>query len=644
MGRTPAGRIGLSSTRRAPFANVAVVRIGRIRVALAAAVAGSAGLLLPVLSPGAPWRSADTASTGCPAGTTAAKTTTTVPVTEPDDAGRPVSISADVYTPVGAAAPAGGFPLLEIFHGGGSTKDNTYDAGHAAFFAAHCYVVLLYSQRGNGASGGQEAVAGPKEMHDLYDMTAWVAGLCPATGPVGECAKTGLPPRPPVPVDPTRIALAGYSQGGLNTNLGEAWSGDPSLDPYGIHFAALLPGNTPDYVFDALVPHGVVKLSVGVGLVETYATGPKENIDPILAKWIATAGADVPSLYGDLSHPCDVSVHDTLSSTMVQDLAWRSVGCFATRLTAPTMWAQSFDDAVFPPDMAIDMFGPGVHGMPAIPASTPKVLYLTMGGHAAPAAPAAAEADKLAAQLQFLDRALGMADQPALPPVVYWTRDPTVGVPAGSYQYPDGAWLRRTAATWPPPGATDVTYVLSADGHASAGAGGPAVPATEPLLPFAEDEAHDSVAAAAASATPLGTSPVPSEVPATDSPGLVAAFRTAPLTADRELDGPARLHVTWTPSGPDSQVVLEVFDAAPDGTLTLLSRGVTGIRGAVPGRAQAVEVDGNSFSALLHAGHRLVAWVMDGDLAFYKPYPDNVGGLLGVGPGATLSIPLRPAG
>jgi hypothetical protein len=35
--------------------------------------------------------------------------------------------------------------------------------------------------------------------------------------------------------------------------------------------------------------------------------------------------------------------------------------------------------------------------------------------------------------------------------------------------------------------------------------------------------------------------------------------------------------------------------------------------------------------------------VMGGNPAFYKPYPDSVGGLLRMGDASTLTLPLRPA-
>ena len=114
---------------------------------------------------------------GAPAPAAASTLSTfSVPVTTPDTLGAPVNLDTDVYVPDGTPPPAG-FPLLEMFHGGGSTKDNPYDAAHARRFADDGYVVLIYSARGHGNSGGQTSVAGPAEMRDLFDVTAWALGI-----------------------------------------------------------------------------------------------------------------------------------------------------------------------------------------------------------------------------------------------------------------------------------------------------------------------------------------------------------------------------------------------------------------------------------------------------------------------------------
>lgn len=536
-----------------------------------------------------------------------------VAVTQPDEEGRPVTLDTDVYLPGVAPSPSG-YPWVELFHGGGSDKANPYDAGHARTLAAHGYAVVLYSARGHGNSNGETTVIGPKEVRDLFDVAAWALGR-------------RAPGHPSFHLDPTRIALSGYSQGGLHTNLGQVWAANPALDPYGIHFAALLPGNTPNFVFDALVPNGAVKLSFGVGLLETYEVGTKAHVAPVVQKWIATAAADTPTLYGPSA--CQLTPHDTVTSPMRNDLAWRSVGCQPDRVGLPWLWAQAFDDGLFPADMAIDMWrrSPGAAG---------HLLYLDMGGHAAPAAPPAVEADKLNRQIAFLDRELRGTpwNEPA---VVYWTRDPRVAVPASTYAYPNGAWFEQSSPTWPPPGTRLVTWQLGADGRAVA-SGASAGP--EVLQPATEDEAHDSVALAAASGTPLGTSPVPSALPPTAAPGFLARFATPAFTRPTELDGAPTARLAWSAAGPASQLVLEVFDAAPDGTLTLLSRGVDAPT-TQPGQATRVPISGTTTSALIPAGHHIETWVLAGDVGFYKPTAGNAGGVLAAGPQSTITLPLR---
>src|SRR6476620_8371145 len=129
-----------------------------------------------------------------PASAAVRKLTFQVPVRAADETGAKVTLDTDVYLPDGRA-PKRGRPLVEVFHGGGSEKSNSFDAGHAKYFASHGYVSLIYSQRGNGNSNGLEAVAGPNEVRDLCDVTHWALQHRDWR------------------VDARRIALTGYSQG-----------------------------------------------------------------------------------------------------------------------------------------------------------------------------------------------------------------------------------------------------------------------------------------------------------------------------------------------------------------------------------------------------------------------------------------------
>lgn len=545
------------------------------------------------------------------------RATYAVPVTQPDQLGREVLIDTDVYLPA-SPAPPGGRPLVLVFHGGGSHKANEFDMRRAALFADHGYAAILYSQRGHGSSGGLTAAFGPLEMRDIFDLLAWALGM----------GGRDAPAHPDFGIDRARIGLFGYSQGGAHTNLGQVYSGEPSLNPYGIRFRAIQPGNTPDLVREAVVPGGVVKLSFGVGLIKTFYADTQGRVAPVVAKWLGSLAADVPALAG--AEICQRGEPDTPTSTTNTDLAFRSVGCHPDAITVPSFWSQAFDDALFPAAMAISM-------QRRIPSRGRSHLYLDMGGHGAPGVDPAIETAKLRDQLAFFDRHLAGRRAKLPPRVTYWRREPTVPVDAKANRYPPGAWARRTANRWPPPGTGEARYGLGADGRAVQGH---AVEGSVPLQPVSEHAAEDPVLQSAFAATPLGTSPLAS-VPASGLPGFIAGFSSEPLESPRELDGAPIARLAWTPVGADSQLVLKVFDQAPDGRLTLLSRGVRGLRNQSPGARQSVSVTGDAFSAVLHTGHRAVFWVSAGDVPFYKPYPSSAGGTLEAGDASTVSLPLR---
>ena len=293
------------------------------------------------------------------------------------------------------------------------------------------------------------------------------------------------------------------------------WSSDPSINPYGISFRALEPGNTPDLVFQALVPNSVLKLSFGVGLVGTYLGGSTTGrIAPVVDKWIATAAADEPQrlrVWGPL-RPIDARHGDE------HDAAGPRLALGRLPAGAPR---------------AALALGAGIRRRPlhaghgdldVAPRAEPATSIASTCRWAATPRPRrtrSVEQDKLDTQRRFLDAVMQGRALPR-PNVVYWTREPTVEVPADSYAYPSDAWYRQTADSWPPAKVADATYRLGADGSATQGSASSGVTYLSPLT---EDERNDPVAAAALSGTPLGTSPL-SSVPATDLPGFIASFRT----------------------------------------------------------------------------------------------------------------------
>jgi ABC-2 type transport system ATP-binding protein len=120
-------------------------RVRRRLVSRALAVAGIVGLLtaLPYASPGA---AADTA--GPSAAGSVTEQTLSVPVgAEPD--GTAVTLDASVYAP----DASGTHPAVLLAHGFGGSKADLVD--RARDFAGRGYVVMTWSARGFGASGGR---------------------------------------------------------------------------------------------------------------------------------------------------------------------------------------------------------------------------------------------------------------------------------------------------------------------------------------------------------------------------------------------------------------------------------------------------------------------------------------------------------
>ncbi|MGI8761037.1 MAG: alpha/beta hydrolase, partial [Jatrophihabitantaceae bacterium] len=108
------------------------------------------------------------------------------------EAGRPVRLDTTLYLPEHTPAPA-----VLLAHGFGGTKSEL--DGQARTLAQHGYVVLAYTARGFGASGGLIHLDAPAyEVHDASLLVSYLAGLPQVQKANG---------RP-------RVAVAGSSYGG----------------------------------------------------------------------------------------------------------------------------------------------------------------------------------------------------------------------------------------------------------------------------------------------------------------------------------------------------------------------------------------------------------------------------------------------
>ncbi len=97
-------------------------------------------------------------------------------------------------------------------------------------------------------------------------------------------------------------------------------------------------------------------------------------------------------------------------------------------------------------------------------------------------------------------------------------------------------------------------------------------------------------------------------------------FDATPLRTPVEILGSpaAILHVM--PSCPRFQITVNLFDLAPNGTQTLISRGQFGSRSAEPGRHLKIEVQMRTIAYRVEKGHRLRLTLGNYDTKFAFPY------------------------
>lgn len=149
-----------------------------------------------------------------------------------------VAISYSLLEPDGAA-PAGGWPGLLVLHGLGGSKESV--EAISTSFASAGYAVLAYDARGHGASGGDNTLAGPREVADLRAIRNALAG------------------RPEVG---DRIGAWGISYGG-----GQIWNALAA----GVPLAAAEVVETWTSLYDALWPQNLARSGIVAGFAASVA-------------------------------------------------------------------------------------------------------------------------------------------------------------------------------------------------------------------------------------------------------------------------------------------------------------------------------------------------------------------------------------
>jgi ABC-2 type transport system ATP-binding protein len=474
-------------------------------------------------------------------------------VTGTPEAGAPVQLDTTIYLP--AVTPA---PAVLLAHGFGGSKTDL-DA-EARSLAQHGYVVLAYTARGFGRSGGLIHLDAP--THEVADASRLISYL--ATLPQVRKDATGDP----------RVGVAGSSYGGGLALLVSAY--DKRVD-------AVAADITWNDLSQALFPNaaggqpGVFK-KLWAGELFTSASGQKGG----------ACGRFAPDLCDAYQQAATTGEPD---ASILALLKASSPAGVLNRISAPTLLSQGEQDSLFPlGQAAANARGIAANGTPV------KVIWRS-GGHDG----GTSTAD--------LERYLEGWFDPVLLHQGQVNASFDITVPGAGISAATG---RNVAESMQVDRgySSGVTHRVGVSGrsqtiYAPAG-GSPAsvtsVPGLGGLLSTA--------------ATLTGSRSL------TAIPGQVAVFASQPLPSSLLMAGSSQVRLDVTVHGAaDATLFASAHHVAADGADTLPAGLVAPIRltGLTPGVARTITVTLPGVVTNLPAGDRLVLAVATTDLAYQLP-------------------------
>ena len=528
---------------------------------------------------------------------TPAAAATPVRVEEQRLAGAGVDLDTSLYLPATTPAPA-----VLVAHGFGGTKASV-DAD-ARDLAARGFVVLTWTSRGFGASGGQIALDAPDaEVADARKLVDWLAQ------------------RPEVqrdaPGDP-RVGVTGGSYGGALSLM---------LAGYDKRIDAIAPAITWNDLGQALFPNAA---ATGAPPADTPARGAFAPDGVFKRGWagvffasgrtaqpppgtVLTCGRFIPVVCAAYT---EAATTGRISPATAALLARSSPASVTARITAPTLLVQGEQDTLFGLDQAdANARQIAAHGTPV------KVIWYA-GGHDG-SAPDQAVRDQVGAWFDHW-----LAGQGPAPDLTF-----SYAVQSGVRAGPNTPTSRTVVAPTYPGLAGDPTprqdLPLSGDPQVVLTPAG-ASPAAITSLPGL----GGALGAVAGRLTAISGA----------IPGQVAQFSTAPVTTPLTVAGAPRVRLTVSrvpgqPAPAEAVLFVGTAEVAQDGTRTLLGSSVAPVRVAVPadGSPAAVTVTLPGVVAPIEAGHTLVVTIATTDQG-YAGDTDPAVWRLGVT--GALSVPL----
>jgi predicted acyl esterase len=474
------------------------------------------------------------------------------------------------------------------------------------WFASRGYAVLNYSARGHGASGGRiELASRHVEVRDTHHLTGLLA----------DEARVGI--------DPRRVGVLGGSYGGGQAWLLLATRGEDApahgtwRSPEGrlVRIAALVPQFTWTDLLEALVPTGRQRSD---GLVEAATAGrplgvPKQTIvNGFLAtsqgklpdyatRWVARMNAGEP--YEDDPIVEEARRGLTLDrSAYFQDAFFRALRRRGGR-RVPVLAAQGWTDPIFPALDAVRMY----RGLRDADRRYPIALYFGDFEHLT--------ALVKVPEFRYLHR-LGNR-------LLDWAlrgrgRRPPLDVRSARTSCDREAFgpVRR-ARDWDGLARDRLVLELGGPRTTASPLADPRGPATDPVL-VSQQHGRGCIR------TALGPTPG------------VATYEVA-LDGPVELVGMPLLRLRYRTAASDAQLNARLWDVAPDGTQTLVTRGAHRVLRPDPsGETAEYELFGNHWR--FEPGHRLLLEVTQDDSPYLRR--DNVASTVAID-AATLTLPTR---
>ena len=472
------------------------------------------------------------------------------------EAGAPVELDTTLYLPQETPAPA-----ILLAHGFGGSKASLDD--QAKSLAGHGYVVLAYTARGFGRSGGLIHLDAPEyEVADATKLVSHLATLKQVTKD-----KAGDP----------RVGVAGASYGG---GLALLLAGnDPRIDAVGADI-------TWNDLAQALFPNAAQGESPGV-FKKLWAG---QLFGAAAAQGTSGCGRFAPDVCAAYQK---AAASGTPDAAILKLLRASSPATVLDRIKAPTLLSQGEQDSLFPLGQAdANARGIAKNGTPT------KVIWRSGGHDGAGAGSDDALVGYLTKWFDPVLRGEGKLDTTF-----------EVSLTGAALSTQDGRNIDQTLRVSGGYGSgTRQAVTLSGESstiYAPAG-GSPAAVTSVPGIGGLLGQA-----AALTAGSPLS-----------NIPGQFASFSTAPLPKGVLVAGTSTVRVQVTPkTSTDATLFASLHDVGPDGKDTLPSGLVAPVRltGLRPGVPATVTVNLPAIVQQVPAGHRLVVRIASTDLAYRLP-------------------------